>query len=461
MARRGVLSIDATCVTLLWAPVVVLCAALAAGLRGLWLLSLTGLTAALCTYIYAVAVAGPRRRWLTDLEEVADELWRASGADRQPVDSALNRAARVTESLRGVRGPVVTRLTAALADLSTLRVVFDATPSPTLATTEAGIVIACNRAMEDLTDRKIGSILGRGADRLFTQDHVLRLIEAARRGESRAGEVRITRGGSVRIYQVLCAPVTLSSEPRPGVILTMRDVTELAQAVHLKTDFVANASHELRTPLSTIRMSIETLDDGAWEDDTMRTRLSQVIRTNVQRLQDLVTDLLDLSRLETPEAPVASKEFPLAEVADTLRTDFQQVCAERSVSLSFDIDPRTATIRSDRKLLTLILKNLVDNATKFAYEGTAVRVVAAPTDTGVQFRVTDEGLGIPLDQQSRIFERFYQVDPSRAGFAARRGTGLGLAIVKHAVKSLGGTIRVESVWKQGTTMIVELPTTLT
>ena len=89
-----------------------------------------------------------------------------------------------------------------------------------------------------------------------------------------------------------------------------------------------------------------------------------------------------------------------------------------------------------------------------------MRVVAERAERaeeGVRLRVIDEGLGIPLDQQPRIFERFYQVDPSRDGFASRRGTGLGLAIVKHAVKALGGTIRMESVWKQGTEMIVELP----
>jgi signal transduction histidine kinase len=116
-------------------------------------------------------------------------------------------------------------------------------------------------------------------------------------------------------------------------------------------------------------------------------------------------------------------------------------------------------------VLLLILKNLVDNATKFAYEGTAVRVVGEiiPIEPGrrgregARFIVSDRGVGIPIGLQSRVFERFYQVDPARTGTAHRRGTGLGLAIVKHAVKVMGGTIGVESVWKQGTTITVELP----
>ncbi|MFO0830934.1 MAG: ATP-binding protein [Phycisphaerales bacterium] len=460
MAQRSVLSIDATSVSLLWAPVVVLCAGVVLGWPGPWLLSITGLAAGVCTWVYAVWIARPRRQWLDDLEEVADELWRASGADRQPMDTGLNRAARVTQSLRGVRGPVVARLGDALADLSRLRAVFDATPGPTLATDRAGVVVACNRAVESVTARRPAEVLGRPLEQLFTQAEVIRLHAGALGGEAGVAEVNLVRDGAPRIFQVLCAPVRLgqgAGGPANGVVVAMRDVTDLARAVHLKTDFVANASHELRTPLSTIRLSVETLEDGAWEDGPMRARLTQVIRSNVQRLQELVEDLLDLSRLESPDVPVSREQFPFAGIADTLVGDFQQVCAERHLTLQFAVEPGAAQLHTDRRLLTLILKNLVDNATKFAYEGTAVRVEAERTGAGVRFRVVDQGLGIPLDQQARIFERFYQVDPSRTGMSSRRGTGLGLAIVKHAVKGLGGSVRVESVWKQGTTMIVEVP----
>lgn len=463
MARSSnVLSIDATSVILIWAPVVVVCAGVVFGWSAAWLLSTAGLCAIACTWVYIVGVARPRRQWLDDLEEVADELWRASGAVHNPGASGLNRAARVTQSLRGVRGPVVSRLSAALGDLTILRVVFDATPSPTLATDGTGAVVACNRAVEALTGRRTGAILGRVLDQIFTHADILRLHDGALRGEYGRSDVRFMSDGVPRTFQVLCAPVRLSEDASaaPGVILTMRDVTDLAQAVHLKTDFVANASHELRTPLATIRLSAETLDDGAWEDGEMRGRLTRAIRTSVQRLQDLVEDLLDLSRLESPEALVSCEDVDIDDIAAVLTNDFQQACDQRSLRLSFEIEPRVSRLRTDRKLLTLILKNLVDNATKFANEGTTVRVVAdaSPSEAGfVRLRVIDQGLGIPLEQQGRIFERFYQVDTSRSGQAVRRGTGLGLAIVKHAVKTLGGSVRVESVWKQGTTMIVEVP----
>jgi two-component system, OmpR family, phosphate regulon sensor histidine kinase PhoR len=184
---------------------------------------------------------------------------------------------------------------------------------------------------------------------------------------------------------------------------------------------------------------------------------------NVARLEEMVRDLLDLSRLESPEAALRIEPAPGSELARGLSEDFSNACRQRSLTLVFDLDPALERVRTDRKLLGLILSNLIDNATKFAFEGTEIRVVGRPLApqngglAGVRLEVIDRGVGIPLNQQSRVFERYYQVDQARDGGRIRRGTGLGLAIVKHAVRRLGGTIRVNSVWQQGTTMVVELP----
>jgi signal transduction histidine kinase len=141
---------------------------------------------------------------------------------------------------------------------------------------------------------------------------------------------------------------------------------------------------------------------------------------------------------------------------------FSDACALRGVGLLFELDPALEHLMTDRLLLMLIAKNLVENAAKFAREGTDIRVVGevvatpgAPMDT-MRLRVIDRGVGIRLAEQQRIFERFYQVDPARSG-SAERGSGLGLAIVKHAAKLLEGTVGVESVWGQGTTMTTEIP----
>ena len=341
---------------------------------------------------------------------------------------------------------------------ATLRGVLDGVPSPVLATDKAGIVLFANQAAAEFFRERPGLLAGRNFEELFTQAEVLSLHAAALQGGVGQGRVRLTGPSGARLYQIFASP----GAPPLGAIMTMRDVTELATAVQLKTDFVANASHELRTPLSSIRGAVETLEDGAWEDPPMRLRLTRMIASNVTRLEDMVRDLLDLSRLESPEAPVELAPCRLSDVIAALRDTFEPVAAERSVMLTFEIDPRLERLHTDAKLLLLVLRNLIDNAIKFAYEQTEVRVLgeltpAAAARSGARFRVVDQGIGIPYGAQHRVFERFYQVDGSRTGHPQRRGTGLGLAIVKHAVRRLGGAISVESVWKQGTTMTVELP----
>jgi two-component system, OmpR family, phosphate regulon sensor histidine kinase PhoR len=287
----------------------------------------------------------------------------------------------------------------------------------------------------------------------------------------------VLRGaGAGRTWQVAAAPLVgwpaeqdtgalherrAGAAPPAPVLMTFRDVTEVTRMLAVRTDFVANASHELRTPIAAIRMALETLETEGDEGGELRARLLSIIASQVARLEELARDLLDLSRLES-EAEVRTEPLALADVAASLRTAFEGVLRERRLTLEFEISEGAAVLRTDRRLLELIVSNLIDNAAKFAFEGTPVRVVADRGPAGVRVRVIDRGQGIPLADQPRIFERFYQVDPARAGGGdrsapARRGSGLGLAIVKHAVRRLGGSVNVSSVWQQGTTMTVELP----
>ncbi len=301
---------------------------------------------------------------------------------------------------------------------------------------------------------------GRHVEELITKVELLEEIASARRGIGGRSTIRLPRADGARICETTATPIPSSGSPT-DVLVSIRDITDLAGAMQLKTDFVANASHELRTPISAIRAAADTLQ-AAGGDESMRERLIGMIQTHVTQLDQLVRDLLDLSKLESAEAPVAIKPFALSDLAADLASMYSDTCAQRGVSLEFELDPALEYLRTDRRLLMLIAKNLVENATKYAREGTAVRVLGRviPSDSdplrGLELRVVDRGQGIPLSQQQRIFERFYQVDPARSGDGPR-GTGLGLAIVKHAVKLLEGTVEVESVWGQGTTMIARIP----
>jgi two-component system phosphate regulon sensor histidine kinase PhoR len=443
---------------LIWLPLVATILALALGAPWGVVAAVAVGAGVVCTLVLLRFVLGPQvlaRGRLT--RQAANLAWRyAPGQTPRPGAEVDEVAA----ALSAVRDEVHQRIAELDRQMGNMRRVLDASPWPMFATNAGGEVVISNRAAAEFFQRPQG-LDGRAIEDLVTQREVLTLHGAALAGRDAEGQVRIQRSDGTRIYEVRTAPVRLTvGGEQTGAIVSLRDITELATALQLKTDFVANASHELRTPLSSIKVAIETLSDGAWEDESMRARLTGMISSNVARLEEMVRDLLDLSRLETTETPVNLQSVSLGELTAGLAEDFAPIVRERNITLDFEIDPRVERLRTDPKLLTLILKNLIDNAAKFAYEGTKVRIRASPLETdsgGVRVQVADQGVGIPIAQQQRVFERFFQVDPARTGFAHRRGTGLGLAIVKHAVKALGGSIGVESVWKQGTTMTVDLP----
>jgi PAS domain S-box-containing protein len=385
------------------------------------------------------------------------------------IAEALRRGRLASEARAGRAEADLSRSQAqsALAQATRLEQIFQSLEGPVVATDRAGIVVGWNAAAEQLVGVASARAMGRPVEEVFTQGEVLRVLAAAREGRAVREQVPVARADGPRVWEIAAAPVDGTGQAPGGAfpaVIEIRDVTEQARSLQVKTDFVANASHELRTPIASMRIALETLGNLGEEDRAMRDRLLGMLSGSVGRMEEMVRDLMDLSRLESPEAAVRIEPAPASEVAAGLTADFAVACRQRDLKLAFDLDPALERMVTDRKLLGLILGNLIDNATKFAFEGTEIRIVGRPLGVpgngsvrGVRLEVIDRGVGIPLNQQARIFERYYQVDAARDGGRLRRGTGLGLAIVKHAVRRLGGTIRVQSVWQQGTTMTVELP----
>ena len=353
-----------------------------------------------------------------------------------------------------------------------LESLIDGMDEPVLVTGDQDTVLLCNRAAEQLLGITGGSLLGRHVRELFTSADVIAMHRRAKAGTSQRGTVKLTTPGGVRSFESSASPLPAAwGEGIFGVIVVLRDVTELSQAVQLQTDFVANASHELRTPVAALKAALETLDDGAKEEPVLLDKLLGICTSNLLRLEEMVRDLLDLSRLQTPDMPVRWAVVPLDDLRATLCVSFEVVCHRRGLELDISFESVLTGMISDVKLLSLVLRNLIENATKFAYEKTTVQVrgVFVPASASftqntparaasVRFTVQDRGIGIPLDQQARVFERFYQVDTARSGHKPHgRGSGLGLAIVRQAVMAMGGTIGIESVYGQGTTVWIDLP----
>ena len=249
--------------------------------------------------------------------------------------------------------------------------------------------------------------------------------------------------------------VTLAARPLAGggAVLALFDVTTIRRLETVRRDFVANVSHELKTPLTVISGFVETLRDPSVTPDQRR-QFVETILGNTTRMQRLVDDLLDLSRIESGGWRPNPTRIDIDAVAADVLAGASGAAAARRVALTRAIDPRAATVTADAVALRQVLTNLVDNAIRHTANG-RVTIVSEPSALGVTIGVRDTGVGIAPEHLPRVFERFYRVDASRS--RAEGGTGLGLAIVKHLVEAHGGRVSAESAVGVGTTVRFVLP----
>lgn len=258
-----------------------------------------------------------------------------------------------------------------------------------------------------------------------------------------------------RSLQVNSAVVLGPDGRQQGMIVVCHDLTRLKQLENTRREFVANVSHELRTPLSMIKGYVETLIDGAKDNPEVATKFLQTIEKHADRLTYLIEDLLTISRLESGQVLMNFQRAELHGVVDRVLSDLESRAAAKQVTLRNEV-PAEFAAHADAERLQQVLFNLVDNAIKYGRTGGSVVIGARRNDKKqIELWARDDGPGIPLEAQTRVFERFYRVDKARSRDAG--GTGLGLAIVKHIVQSHGGEVWVESEPGKGAMFCFTLP----
>jgi len=263
----------------------------------------------------------------------------------------------------------------------------------------------------------------------------------------------IQQGESQRHYHFSITPVESEAGSMVGVVLLLRDVTRLKELDRLKTEFVMTASHELRTPLTGIAMSIDLLREQAMGKlDPKEQQLLDAAHEEVQRLKVLVSNLLDLSRIEAGKIEMEFDRVPVQLLFDKAVPPFKAQSDEKSVHLAITLSPGLPRVKADAHKITWVLTNLISNALRYTNNGGQIRLRAENYGPQVHISVGDDGPGIPYEYQTKIFEKFVQVKGDKAS-----GSGLGLAICREIVRAHGGAIWVDSIPGRGSTFTFTLP----
>ncbi|RIW29714.1 PAS domain-containing protein [Bacillus salacetis] len=327
----------------------------------------------------------------------------------------------------------------------------------------SGLLLIDHRGYAVLTNKAFNEFFAIDSDRtnnkryydLITFPEVNKLVEEIFMTEQKIRKqlllpLKIER----RHFEVYGAPIIGMKEEWKGIVLVFHDITELKKLEQMRKDFVANVSHELRTPITSIKGFSETLLDGAMEDkETLEMFLNIILRES-DRLQSLITDLLDLSKMEKQGFELNAAEADIGDILEEVKAILENKPDKKDVQLTLHRG-EAAMAEVDSYRIKQVFINLIGNALTYTPKGGEVSVYISRTASSVVIEVRDNGIGIEEKEIPRIFERFYRVDKARSRDSG--GTGLGLAIVKHLIEAHGGTIEVESKVKEGTAFTVTLP----
>jgi signal transduction histidine kinase len=259
-------------------------------------------------------------------------------------------------------------------------------------------------------------------------------------------------------YLVLqVAPLRARGSDRSAAVAVVRDVTAARRLDEMRRQFITDASHEIKTPLTAIGGFAAAIADGVAGSPEEQKRCASLIVREVERLNRLVNDLLDLSRIESGAVKLTFDEVDLSELVSSAVEAFQSQAQEKSIAVETDIPSGLPSVRADGDRVYQVLVNLISNALRFNRPGSRIAIAAERTDGQVRVEVRDTGPGIPADQLPHIWERFHRADTARS--RQDGGTGLGLAIVRSIVEAHGGSVSAESVLGEGATFTFTLPIT--
>ena len=311
-----------------------------------------------------------------------------------------------------------------------------------------------NAAMQEILSESEESLVGQSYVEAVSSYGLSHMIERAYTYREPQNDEIYFYYPKDRVVDANIVPITSKKPGEMNLIVLLYDISEIRRLEKVRTDFVANASHELRTPVTALKGFAETLLDGAMEDPVILKQFLEIILAESTRLNLLVNDILELSKLEQRQVPLALQEVNISEAVLATFQLVNQKVKEKNMTLEL-VEKDYVTLQTDPNRLKQILANLINNAVVYTQAGGHITVTVEKTAEQVRLHVADNGIGIPEADLGRVFERFYRVDRARSRNSG--GTGLGLSIVKYLVENMNGTVIVASKQGKGTTFTVTLP----
>ena len=322
---------------------------------------------------------------------------------------------------------------------------------------DKGFVDLTNHATERFLSKHTSKITGKEYSYVFGPLGIDHLIETVIEDNVKRHDEAHIYFPEERILDVHIAPYYSQGWHQRGAIIVMHDITNIRRLEKMRSEFVANVSHELKTPITSVKGFAETLLSGDVPDKETADQFLRIIYDESERLNRLITDLLELSKIEKQAMPLKITDVNVNQIINNSTQTISKFARDKNITLHLPEIDEAVHVEADKDRLGQIVLNLVANAVNYTADNGAIFINVEERTSKVVISVRDTGMGIPAESLDRLFERFYRVDQARSRHSG--GTGLGLAIVKHLVESHGGNIFVKSKEGIGSTFTVELPKT--
>ena len=409
----------------------------------------------LAAILAIIAVVFLSMRLHRQFSEITEDVIRTTSIDRShrldPTGPAeLNRLARAVNRL-------VDRVAADISDESSERVrlasILDSMREGVVVVDDQGVIESANPASIELLSSMGDVKPGMQLSSLTSHPDMIRVVMQSIAGnKSISAEIELF--DNHRTIMAMSTPFPRPDSDLIRALLLLTDLTDVRRLETTRREFVSNASHELRTPLAGIRASAETLQRGAIDDLEGRGAFIQMIREDVDRMEQLIAEMLELSRLESGESPLELKMIDANSLVETAIKQFSSIAIESELKLETNLSEGLPTVLVDAKMIDHVFTNLISNAVKWSRAGDTITVKGWVDDGTVWFSVGDTGLGIEPEHLPHIFERFFKTDAGRS----QPGTGLGLSIARHIVDAHGGVMSATSSVGEGSEFAFTVPT---